>query len=217
MIALDSRLAVAAKLCRRDVVVCDVGTDHALLACFLADEEREVIACDINDGPLESARRTVEQYGKTNVRVKKSDGLQEIDYADDVVICGMGGELIADIISGCRFLSKDTRFILQPMTKAEVLRRRLCGSGFEIMEEHTAYDGKRAYVIMLVKYTGEKREIDEIFALCGKVSDGRFLKLIAEKLEKNALRMEMSESCGNEARRLRETAAAIHKRSEELS
>ena len=216
MITLDSRLAAAAGLCRRGVVVCDVGTDHAQLACYLADEEKEVIAFDINDGPLEAARRTVEQHGKKNVRVLRSDGLQEIDYADDVVICGMGGELIADIIGGCRFLSENTRFILQPMTKAEVLRRRLYAEGFDIAEEHTAYEGKRAYVIMLVRYTGEKHDIDDISALCGKVTDGRFLRLIAEKLDKNVRQMEQSESFREEAERLRDLSAAIHKRSEEL-
>lgn len=217
MITLNSRLSAAAELCRRGVVVCDVGTDHAQLACFLADGEREVIACDINDGPLEAARRTVAEQGKQNVRVLKSDGLHEIDYADDVVICGMGGELIADIIGGCRFLSEGTRFILQPMTKAEVLRRRLYESGFEITEERTAYEGKRAYVIMLARYTGERRDIDEVTALCGGVTDQRFLRLTAEKLEKNARRMDLSESCCGEAQRLRELAAAIHKKSEELS
>ena len=142
MISLDNRLKTAATLCRSGGVICDVGTDHALLACHLAKNgAKEVIASDINDGPLESARRTVEQENCTNVRVIKSDGLQQIDYADDVIICGMGGELIADIIEGCRFLSKDTRVILQPMTKAEILRCRLYADGFDIIEERTAYDG----------------------------------------------------------------------------
>ncbi len=211
MLELNDRLAAAVQLCRHDVVVCDVGTDHAQLACYIAPFEREVIACDINDGPLEAARRTVAQCGAENVRVLKSDGLQQIDYADDVVICGMGGELIADIISGCRFLSEDTRFILQPMTKAEILRKRLYNDGFEIIEERTAYEGKRAYVIMLVRYIGEKQEISDVFALCGKVTDSRFLELIAQKLLKNARRMELSDSCADEAKRLRDTADAILK------
>ncbi len=218
MISLDNRLKTAAALCRRSVTVCDVGTDHALLACHLAmNGAKEVIASDINDGPLEAARETVIRTGVKNVRVLKSDGLQNIDFADDVIICGMGGELIADIIAGCRFLSADTRFILQPMTKAELLRRRLYADGFEITEERTAYDGKRAYVIMLVRYTGERRDISEPEAYTGMVTDPKFLKLTAEKLLKNASRMEQSDNFGDEAKSLRSLAEEILKKAEDIS
>ena len=117
MVKLTGRLSAAAALCRRGVIVCDVGTDHALLACYLAQNgAKEVIASDVKEGPLSAARRTIAEQGVTNVTAVLSDGLDRIDYADDVVICGMGGELIMKIISGCRFLSEDTRFILQPMT-----------------------------------------------------------------------------------------------------
>ncbi len=218
MISLDNRLKTAAALCRRGVTVCDVGTDHALLACHLAmNGAKEVIASDINDGPLEAARETVTRTGVTNVRVLKSNGLQQIDYADDVIICGMGGELIADIIAGCRFLSTGTRFILQPMTKPEILRRRLYADGFEIIEERTAYDGKRAYVVMLAKYTGERNNVDELFSFMGKVTDKRFLKLTADKLLKNAAQMERSESFTADAASLRTLADEILKKAEDIS
>lgn len=218
MISLDNRLKTAAALCRRGVTVCDVGTDHALLACHLAmNGAKDVIASDINDGPLEAARETVIRTGVKNVRVLKSDGLKNIDFADDVIICGMGGELIADIIAGCCFLSADTRFILQPMTKAELLRHRLYSDGFEITEERTAYDGKRAYVIMLVRYTGEHHDISELEAYTGKVTDAKFLKLTAEKLLKNASRMEQSDNFGDEAKALRSLAEEILKKAEDIS
>ncbi len=218
MISLDNRLKTAAALCRSGGIVCDVGTDHALLACHLAKNgAKEVIASDINDGPLEAARRTVEQEGCSNVRIVKSDGLCEIDYADDIIICGMGGELIADIIAGCRFLSESTRFVLQPMTKPEILRERLYSDGFEILEERTAYDGKRAYVVMLAAFTGNKREISELFAHTGKVTDPKFLRLTAEKLIKNARGMEVSESFGKEAQKLRSLAEKILEKAEEMA
>lgn len=217
MLSLDSRLKTAAELCRKGVVVADVGTDHALLACHLAmNGAKSVIASDIREGPLEAARRTVRETGVTNVTVMLSDGLKSIDYADDVVICGMGGELIAEIIAGCRFLTEDTRFILQPMTKADALRRSLYANGFTIDEERTAYDGKRGYVIILAHYTGSITEIDEIFALTGKVKDPKFLRLIAEKLLKNARGMDKSEEFSAEAEKQRETAQAIIKLAEEL-
>lgn len=215
--ALDNRLKAAASLCRKGVVIADVGTDHALLACTLAlNGAKSVIASDINDGPLEAARRTVCDAGVKNVTVVKSDGLAKIDYADDVVICGMGGELIAQIIDGCRFLSENTRFILQPMTKADELRRALYARGFEIIEEKTAYDGKRGYVIILAKYTGSISQIDQIFALTGKCKDGKYLRLVAEKLLKNARGMDKSEDFSARAEEQRKTANIILAKAEEL-
>ena len=104
MVKLTGRLSAAAALCRRGVTICDVGTDHALLACYLAQNgAKEVIASDVKEGPLSAARRTIAEQCVTNVTAVLSDGLDRIDYADDVVICGMGGELIMKIISGsCR-------------------------------------------------------------------------------------------------------------------
>ncbi len=210
MTALSGRLGAAAALCRRGVTVCDVGTDHALLACYLAQTgAKSVIASDVREGPLEAARRTIAQQGVTNVAAVLSDGLEKIDYADDVVICGMGGELILRIIDGCRFLSADTRFILQPMTKAEVLRRGLYRRGFEITEERTAKEGARLYTVMLVRYTGIASEPDELFCLCGKITDPGMLRHIAEKLEKNAAGMERSDSTADRPEHLRRLAAEI--------
>ncbi len=210
MITLDNRLAAAAELCRSGKIAADVGCDHAQLACRLAmDKSALVIASDVRDGPLEAARRTVSECGVTNVRIVKSDGLAEIDFADDVIICGMGGELIAQIISSCRFLSTDTRFILQPMTRAEFLRRWLYNNGFELLEERIAYDGERGYTVMLAAYTGVSREIDGLFSLTGKITDCNFLRKIAEKLSKNADGMEKSHSSAEHAKVLREMSRKI--------
>lgn len=218
MISLDSRLKAAADLCRRGVTVCDVGTDHALLACYLAQTgAKSVIASDVREGPLEAARRTIMQQGVDNVAAVLSDGLDKIDYADDVVIAGMGGELIARIIAGCRFLSEDTRFILQPMTKADTLRRELCRSGFEIIEERTAKEGVRRYTVMLVKYTGVKSEPDELFSMCGKITDPDMLRSISAKLRKNAAGMDRSDALPEQAQKLRSLAEQIDRYAEGLT
>lgn len=218
MISLDSRLKAAADLCRRGVTVCDVGTDHALLACYLAQTgAKSVIASDVREGPLEAARRTIMQQGVDNVAAVLSDGLDKIDYADDVVIAGMGGELIARIIAGCRFLSEDTRFILQPMTKADTLRRELCRSGFEIIKERTAKEGVRRYTVMLVKYTGVKSEPDELFCMCGKITDPDMLRIISAKLRKNAAGMDRSDALPEQAQKLRSLAEQIDRYAEGLT
>lgn len=217
MIVLDNRLKAAAELCREGKTAADIGCDHAQLACWLAlNKSMRVIAADVRDGPLEAARRTVSEQGVSNVEVVKSDGLREIGFADDVVICGMGGELIAEIIGGCRFLSGDTRFILQPMTKANFLRCWLCEHGFEIIEERAAQDGERVYAIIHAKYTGVIGEPDELFALCGKMTDSSYLRRVAEKLLKKAAGLEKSETRCDELKKIRGLAEEILKRAEAL-
>ncbi len=186
-LTLSPRLAAAAGMVRKGGEICDVGTDHALLPCRLyLDGERKLTAADINEGPLLSAKQTVLHYiGKEDaVRLVLSDGLEKIDYADDIIIAGMGGELIARIISGCRFLSENTHFILQPMTKAEILRRELYKNGFYIEKELTARENDRNYVIMSVYFGGEKCDITDAFAHAGKVTDKEYLTAICEKLRR---------------------------------
>jgi len=180
------------------------------------DKSALVIASDVRDGPLEAARRTVSETGVDNIRIVKSDGLAEIDFADDVIICGMGGELIARIIGGCRFLNADTRFILQPMTRAEFLRKWLYQNGFDILEERVAYDSGRGYTVMLAAYTGIQREISTVESLTGKITDRIFLRKIAEKLRKNAEGMEKSHNSAEQAMVLRDMANEILDRTNNL-
>ena len=212
MAGLDERLMTAAAFCRSGRIVCDVGCDHARLACYLAaNGASEVIASDIADGPLESARRTVKAEGVSNVRVVKSDGLAAVGFADDVVVCGMGGELIASVIGSCRFLSEDTRFILQPMTRANFLRKWLYSNGFSIIEEKAARAAGRIYTVMLVGFTGEKRDIDELFSYTGKNRDREYLIYTAHKLKTAAVEMEKSDSARKKAEELLSLSEKIYK------
>lgn len=62
---LNQRLQACAAWIADGKTVCDVGTDHAYLAAELLRKERcqHVIASDIGEGPLQAARRTLEQAG----------------------------------------------------------------------------------------------------------------------------------------------------------
>ena len=188
MIRLDERLAAAASFVRHGKRICDVGTDHALLPCYLCEQgETDVVASDINPNPLEAARANIEKYGFSDViTLVQSDGLRSVPPCDDIIIAGMGGELIAQMIHDCTFVTPDTRFILQPMTKAEHLRRSLYADGFEIMEEKGAAAGGKAYTVMLVRFTGEKRRIGDDFAYFGKCTDERYIRKVNGQLEKLA-------------------------------
>ena len=96
----------------------------------------------------------------------------------------MGGELIARIVTECKFTTPDTRFILQPMTKAEILRRELYRKGFEIEREEAAKAAGKIYTVMLVKYTGIKTEIEERLAFFGKNESHEYAESVKKRLLK---------------------------------
>lgn len=209
-IKLSARLMTCAEYVRRDKAVCDVGTDHALLPCYLySTGVKSITASDIADGPLLSAKATAQKYFGDNcpIRLVKSDGLRNIEFAEDVIIAGMGGELIADILDGCTFLSDDTRFILQPMTKANILRRRLYKSGFEIISEKAVTDAGKLYTVIYAKHTGVSREISDSFSYTGKNYDTNYRLKQAEILSKAAVGCEKSDS--ERSKRLKAAAIEI--------
>ncbi|MCL2638793.1 MAG: class I SAM-dependent methyltransferase [Oscillospiraceae bacterium] len=159
MVKLDKRLAACAALVRSGKSVADIGTDHALVPCWLWKNgvSTDIIAADIKPGPLESARRTVQKYG-ADVKLVLSDGFGKLPPRDDVIIAGMGGETIAEILGGCKHKNADTRFILQPMTRQEILRNELVRMNFEIIEEISAACTKKTYTIIYARYIGENYE-----------------------------------------------------------
>ena len=104
----DNRLLTCAKLVTGEKAV-DVGTDHGYLAVYLVEQGicNSVIACDVNEMPLESARKTAEKAGLTDrVTTILSDGLDSVhmEGVTDVVMAGMGGELIARLVGKCKQL-----------------------------------------------------------------------------------------------------------------
>ena len=137
---LSERLSLIASLVPQGASVCDVGTDHGLLPAylFLKGGMRSVSATDINEAPLERAKKSLKRYRAEGVNLILCDGLAEIDPAldDSVIIAGMGGEVIGGIIDRAEFLKSDkVTLILQPMTGADELRGYLAQNGFNIEAE----------------------------------------------------------------------------------
>ena len=196
MISLDERLSLCAEFVRNGAKIADIGTDHAYLPVWLVQSGRvnSAIAADVRQGPLDNAVHTIELYSLSDkIKTVLSDGLDKIspDEADDIIIAGMGGELIVKLIDCTPWLKdKRKRLILQPMTRPETLRRYLCSNGFEIISEKACISCYKSYSVMLCGYDGKVRECDDEYAYIGSLgSDGsveakRYIYTINEKLKK---------------------------------
>ncbi len=91
-IRLDRRLKTVAELVRTDKRIADIGTDHALVPCWLYRQgAKEIYAVDIAEGPLACAKATAELYGIKDIKFLLSDGLDSVPPVDDVIIAGKIG------------------------------------------------------------------------------------------------------------------------------
>ena len=155
------RLATAVPYVRTGRLLADIGTDHAYLPIHLCEAgiltpvtagngaRIAAIAADINQGPVDRATEHIAEAGLSDrILPVRTDGLVGLDAYDptDVIIFGMGGELIAAILAASPWaLTGDRRLILQPMTHAEKLRAYLLENGMTIIGETLSQEGHRLY------------------------------------------------------------------------
>ena len=101
-----------------------------------------------------------------------------------VIIAGMGGNLIRDIIvDGMEVFKKSDALILQPMKNSEVLREYIYKNGFKIVDEELCIDENKFYEIIKIRYDNEKQEVDSIFYEIGKALVDKKHKLLLKFVE----------------------------------
>ncbi|MBQ8624268.1 MAG: SAM-dependent methyltransferase [Oscillospiraceae bacterium] len=217
-LVLNNRLLTCSKFVTNGGIACDVGTDHAYLASYLVKQKisRRVFACDIAKGPLEAANATVTKLGlQDKVTLILSDGLDNVpdEGVTDVIIAGMGGELIQDIVLRAKWLKNGVNLVLQPQTKAAELRTALCKNGFEIKTEKACRDRKFIYTVINASYTGKVDHLNEVEAITGKLdlSDPtakEYIKTVAARLKSSAFGIARSkdEAQREEAKKLADLA-----------
>ncbi|MBE6806925.1 MAG: SAM-dependent methyltransferase [Ruminococcaceae bacterium] len=196
MITLDKRLSAVAALVRPGSRLADIGTDHAYLPVHLVQAGvcPSAIASDIGAGPLEAARHTVTENGlSSEIALRLGDGLATVKSVEveDIAIAGMGGETIAAILEAAPWVKNSRlRLILQPMTRAEDLRRWLLQNGFSVMEEHLIVDGRHLYPVLAAEYTAAPVCNDDLLIYGGffEENEGRpYRRMMGEHLARKAI------------------------------
>ncbi len=155
MIKLSDRLQKIADFIDPGESVADIGTDHGFLpiALWESGKSPHVILSDIKPGPLEKAKANIDKYyPDKDFDIRIGSGIRTIKPAevDAVVIAGMGGQLIAEIIGDDLEKSRSYRkFVLQPRNAQDKLRGWILEHGFEIRDEALVREGKYLCEIIL--------------------------------------------------------------------
>lgn len=173
MISLSKRLQVIADYIDKGDSVADIGTDHGYIPIYLFQNNisDRIIMTDVNCGPIKTANKNATKYlGMHSIEMRVGDGLAVIGEkeVDVVVIAGMGGLLIRDILQAdIKKALSFKKLILQPRNAQDKLRKWLACNGFYIEDETLAREGKFICEIMKV-VRGCENVSDEIFYEIGQ-------------------------------------------------
>ena len=147
---LSKRLKTVADLVTKGNIVADVGTDHGYVPIYLVEEEISpyCYAMDVNEGPLNKAKANIIEHElEDKIETILSDGLDAFGdrKADTIIISGMGGDLIVDILSRANDFDE---LILSPHKRSDLVRKFLCRNGYEIADEKMVEDAGKYYPVI---------------------------------------------------------------------
>lgn len=158
-IELSQRMQTVADMVEKCGTVCDIGCDHAFVSIYLVAHGKadRVIASDVRTGPCAIARDNIARWNMSDrIDLRLGDGLSTIHEgeAESVIIAGMGGMLITDILENGKNVVRTTRqLVLQPQSEIEHVRRYIHSHGWVIQRECMLKDAGKYYVVMDVRTT----------------------------------------------------------------
>lgn len=170
---LNKRLKAITELIEPCEVLMDVGSDHGFLPLYLLLNKKikYAIIGEINQGPLEQAKKNFRDYANLNVSYLLSDGLKQNNQKlDAVVIAGMGYETIEHIIlQDIEQFKSISQILIQSNTKNDQLRQFLNDNHFSIIDESIVKDRKYFYPVIKVKYDQNKQLLNKSEILFGPI------------------------------------------------
>lgn len=151
---LTPRLKIIADSIENCKCIADIGSDHAYLPIYLVKHNKteKAIATDINVGPANISKKRVQQHGLLSfidIRIGYGLNVLKNNEAEVMIISGMGGLLIIDILKEGLEVAKSTvELILQPMRDSYLLRKWLIENGFKILDVEIVKEGSKFYEIL---------------------------------------------------------------------
>lgn len=161
MTSVDNRMSNRLKMIAESISSCslvyDIGTDHAYVPIFLLQKGtcENVFATDIKIGPLIIAKKNIKKYHlEDKIITKQGDGLDVVDDKSEcIIIAGMGGILITELIKNNINKAKNTKqLIIQAMNAEEIIRKYMLNNGFSIKFEKLIQEGNKVYNLISFSY-----------------------------------------------------------------
>ena len=175
-------------------VLADIGCDHGYLSVWLVREKRvsRAIAMDLREGPLAKAKESITFFHQNErIETRLSDGMDKLrpGEADCIVIAGMGGILMRDILQRgreCCALAK--QLVLQPQSDPETVRSEIHNQGFYIADERACYEDGKYYVAFSCEKGEENVPYSETELKYGRIlverRDETYFRYLREELGK---------------------------------
>lgn len=170
IIQLSKRLKTVADFVKKDLPIADIGSDHAYLPIYLIQNDiiSSAIAGEVVEGPFENAKNKVNSLKiEDKISVRLGSGLNVLTTEDEigtVTVCGMGGNLITEILLEGLNKSKlplNARLVLQPNNGEKTLRKFLKENKFKILSESIIEENNKIYEIIVAEYQLDDFEYSE--------------------------------------------------------
>lgn len=163
-VKLSKRLLMIANFVPYNKKVADIGSDHALLPCYLLQNNiaNSAIAGEVNEGPFLTAKKQITNLNlEAKISVRKGNGLEilQVGEVDVIIIAGMGGALIVEILEkGRDKLINTERLILQPNVGEELVRKWLDNNLWNVTSEEIIKEDGKIYEIIVAQPRKEKED-----------------------------------------------------------
>ena len=188
---IPNRLKVIGNLIHEGAYIADIGADHGLLELFIAlnFKDYHILAIENKEGPLTALKETAGCL--KNVDISHSDGLNQVtpEY-DTVVLAGMGGDNIINIISrNIKKLENIKHIIVDAHSFIPKVRQFLIDCGYDISKEKLVFEGGIYYNIISFKRNSHQKsyksdEIDFGYKLYLDPLFKNYKKSVLEKYKK---------------------------------
>ena len=157
---ISKRLLAIAKMVPPNLPCADIGSDHGLLVKYLLDNQIVPFsyASDNKIGPYNRLKENLASYISSNkVKVDLIDGIKNLpENCLTLIIAGMGGELIKEIlVKDFSKLSNVKYILLAPHGKEKELRQFLSKKNYKIIDENIIFED-HFYEIILFKKVDEE-------------------------------------------------------------
>ena len=156
------RINLLCSLIQPSSTFADVGCDHGYCSQYVLEKGLcdKVIISDVSKGSLEKAKTLLSPYlDSGKVTAVLGDGFYGVPKdTEQVLIAGMGGREIIQILSHKQYGFLPKLFVFQPMHDGAKLRRYILEQGGYIYRDFTFIDGRKYYEVIVGGSEGKEEE-----------------------------------------------------------